>query len=97
MKIFENFSLKNYNTFKLDVTTRFFVKLSSDKDLPNLAKSGHLKTGSFLTVGEGSNLLFRDNYKGTVIHPDFKGIQVIEETENSILLRLGPGKTGTIL
>ncbi len=92
MKILKDFSLKDYNSFNLDVKARFFVKINSEKDLPKLTESGHLNTGSFLIVGEGSNILFRDNFKGTVIHPDFKGIQLIKETDDLVFIKVGAGE-----
>lgn len=92
MKILRDFSLKGYNTFHLDVKVRHFIKINSNEDLPELVQSGHLKKGSFLILGEGSNILFRDNFPCTVIHPDFKGIQMIKETKDEIYFEVGAGE-----
>jgi UDP-N-acetylmuramate dehydrogenase len=39
MKIQENISLKNYNTFGVDVKAKFFVKIESEDDLYELMKT----------------------------------------------------------
>ena len=61
MEIFENFSLKNYNTFNLDVKARFFIQIKSKKGMFELLHSNIFRDLPTLIIGEGSNLLFRNN------------------------------------
>jgi UDP-N-acetylmuramate dehydrogenase len=39
MLIQDNISLKNYNTFQVDVKAKFFVKTESEEDILELMKS----------------------------------------------------------
>ena len=44
-----------------------------------------------LHIGEGSNLLFLDNFNGVILHSQIKNIQRISERKNVIVLRVGSG------
>ena len=92
MEIFENFSLKNYNTFNLDVKTKFFVQIKSHRGMLELLQSNIFKSQQSLIIGEGSNILFRNNFKGLIIHPDLKGINIIEETGDKVFIEVGAGE-----
>ena len=67
----KNFSLKNYNSFKLDVTTSTFAKFSSLEQLNYLLKKNNKK---LLILGGGSNLLFTKNFEGTILYNNICGI-----------------------
>ena len=60
MKVFENISLKHYNTFGIDVKARRLVVLEPDDEVPPL-------DGEMLVIGAGSNMVFTKDYDGTVI------------------------------
>ena len=60
MKVFENISLKPYNTFGIDVKARRVVVLEPGDEVPPLE-------GEVLVIGAGSNMVFTKNYEGTVI------------------------------
>lgn len=42
-----------------------------------------------LHIGSGSNLLFINDFNGIILHSQIKGISVVEETDDSVLLRIG--------
>ena len=60
MKVFENISLKPYNTFGIDVKARRLVVLEPGDEMPPLE-------GELLVIGAGSNMVFTKDYEGTVI------------------------------
>ena len=60
MKVFENISLKPYNTFGIDVKARRVVVLEPGDEVPPLE-------GEVLVIGAGSNMVFTKDYEGTVI------------------------------
>ena len=60
MKVFENISLKPYNTFGIDVKARRLVVVEPGDDVPPL-------DGEVLVIGAGSNMVFTKDYDGTVI------------------------------
>lgn len=79
MNIQKNVSLKNYNTFGIEVFARKFVAVHTVDELQTvLAKHKH---DSLFILGGGSNMLLKKNVDALVIHIDLKGIEVISETE----------------
>ena len=60
MKVFENISLKPYNTFGIDVKARRLVAIEPCDDVPPLE-------GEVLLLGGGSNMVFTKDYDGTLV------------------------------
>lgn len=60
MKTYENISLKDCNTFGIDVKARRMVVLEPGDEVPTLE-------GEVLVIGAGSNMVFTRDYDGTVI------------------------------
>ena len=74
-QIQENFSLKNLNTFGVDVTARWYVEINIEKDLLNLISDPKWRNTPRLILGGGSNMLFTKNVDGLVIKMNINGIQ----------------------
>ncbi len=91
MIIQEDFSLKNYNTFHFDVSTKYFAAPNNQDELIELLKSNICKNNDYLILGGGSNILFKDNFNGLIIRPDINFISVLESSENSIWVEAGSG------
>lgn len=70
-----NFSLKSLNTFGLDIKAAAYLRISEVKQLGNLPDN---VPRPFLFLGGGSNMLFTQDYPGTVIHIDLRGRGVVE-------------------
>lgn len=92
MKDFTNYSLLPYNTFGMDVKAARFVEYESVDELQGFLTGRQEKDAPLLHVGRGSNLLFVSDYPGTVLHSGIKGIQVVQETEEFVDLRVGAGE-----
>lgn len=92
MEVRENYSLKNYNTFGIDVKCRYFVESSTESDFLEFVSSYELKPEEILVLGEGSNFLFTDDFDGTVFYPTIKGIEIVEENEERVWVRVGAGE-----
>lgn len=88
MKITENCPLKGRNTFGMDVTARCLIDWSSPEELQAILEE--LEQPVFI-MGSGSNLLFMDNYKGTVLHSTVEGIDIVGETSDCVHVRVGSG------
>ena len=59
MKIESNFSLKNYNSFGIDVEAKEFISVNSITDLQKILIQKTNK--KILFIGGGSNILFTKN------------------------------------
>ena len=91
MKIYENYSLKEHNTFRLDVKTRWFVEYESEKDLQTLLSDEFFFSQAFWHIGQGSNLLFLGDFNGIIIHSAIQGIEVERENDDFIWVKAGAG------
>ncbi|WP_127138469.1 UDP-N-acetylmuramate dehydrogenase [Flagellimonas oceanensis] len=90
MNIQENISLKNYNTFGIDVKAKFFVEITG---LVQLQKALELKAypKKFIISG-GSNMLLTKDIDALVMHIQLKGITVVEEDEDSVEVKVMAGE-----
>ncbi|MDR0507338.1 MAG: UDP-N-acetylmuramate dehydrogenase [Dysgonamonadaceae bacterium] len=89
MRIYENYSLFDHNTFHLDVKTRWFVEYESEDELVKLMKDEYFLSQKVLHIGKGSNLLFLSDFDGVIVHSGIKGIEIVREDANHIWLKVG--------
>lgn len=92
MKIEENYSLKPYNTFGIDVKCKYFAESDREEDWLEFITSYELEPEEILILGEGSNFLFTEDFDGTVLYPTIKGIEIQEEDEYKVIVRVGAGE-----
>lgn len=92
MNIQENYPLNTHHTFGMDVKAAFFVEYTSKEELKALLLQSWWKEYSWLSIGGGSNLLFIGDYKGVIFHSQIKGYEVVEETDQSVWIRVGAGE-----
>ena len=94
MKIQENFSLKNHNTFGVDVSAKYFAEVSSTEELLAVLKNHQLLTINFqpLFLGGGSNILFTKDFEGLVIQLNLKGISEEIISDNEVLVTSKAGE-----
>lgn len=90
----ENYSLKNLNTFGVDVSARYFAEVSTVDELLRVLKDNQLLTINYqpLFLGGGSNVLFTQNYDGWVIRLNLKGISEEIINENEVLVTANAGE-----
>ena len=91
MKIEKNKSLKNNNTFGIDVSARKYVEIYDEDELKQLLSLSELKDEAKLVLGGGSNILFTHDYNGIVIKNSIPGIKIIFEDEKLCLVKAGAG------
>ncbi len=89
--ILKNFSLKNYNTFGLDVKCDFFVEVNLLEDLINVVEYIKNNNLNYLILSGGSNILFTKNFNGLVFRYVKEGIKVIREDESEVYLEVDAG------
>ena len=91
IEISENFSLKEYNTFGIDVTCKYFVKCDQESELLEFVGSYELDPEEILLLGGGSNFLFTENFDGVVFYPVMQGCEIVREDDKYVFVRVGSG------
>jgi UDP-N-acetylmuramate dehydrogenase len=86
----KNISLKSYNTFGIDALAKNFIEVTS---LPELVKVIKQDKNLFI-LGGGSNILLTKSISKTVVHLNFKGIELLNDVsdENSVLVKAQAGE-----
>jgi UDP-N-acetylmuramate dehydrogenase len=91
MEIIKYQSLKQFNTFGIEATAKYFIELKDADDWKEMLNceefSGHKK----LILGGGSNVLFTGNFSGLVIHVNTQGIRIAGEDSDNILIEAQAG------
>ena len=90
MQIESNISLKEYNTFGIDVKATHFVSVSTIKDLKAVLALKNYPNK--LILGGGSNILLTKDQEALVIHLNLKGITIISEDDNTVLVKVNAGE-----
>ena len=85
--IIHNADLSGRNTFRMKVRCAALVEIDSEEDL--LKVDFAALPQPLMVMGGGSNLLFRGDFPGTVLHVGIKGVQALEEPG---LFRVGAGE-----
>jgi UDP-N-acetylmuramate dehydrogenase len=88
LNVQKNISLKNYNTFGIDVNAKRFVLVDAVYQLQQILKE---EKDIFLISG-GSNMLLTKDINELVILIDFKGISIDKEDDNFVYLTVNAGE-----
>jgi UDP-N-acetylmuramate dehydrogenase len=88
LKIKQNISLKNYNTFGIDVLAQRFISITSVYELQQLLK---IEKDIFLISG-GSNMLLTKDIEKLVVHINIKGISIDREGNDDVYLTVNAGE-----
>lgn len=72
----------------MDVMADRLIEFANEDELKS-ALTGAVKP--LLFMGGGSNLLFLNNYSGTVLHSVIDNINIVAEDDNSVSVRVGSG------
>ena len=90
MKIRHNISLKKYNTFGIEAFASHFVEITTIQSLKEvLQQKGYPKK---LVLSGGSNMLITNDLNALVMHINIKGITILSEDENHVILEVMAGE-----
>lgn len=93
IRFYENHSLKLHNTFGIDAKAKYFFEFTELEDLAEFLDSNKSwKEEKLLVLGEGSNVLFLDDFDGLVIHPKVPGIISVHEDRQYEWFEVGAGE-----
>lgn len=86
-------NLKTYNSFGFDAVAKQFAEIDEVSDLLTLIKSGALQSQSTLILSGGNNILFQnDVFDGLVVYINTKGIEILREDGNEVVVRAQAGE-----
>lgn len=93
MKILDNFNLKHFNTFHVSAFARYFITVTDIASLKEALKFATKKELPFMLIGQGSNLLFRENYSGVILEMNVHGKKILAEENGSVLVKVRCGES----
>lgn len=92
-RLYRQHSLTKRNTFGIKCNADYFFEFSKPHELISfLTENNSSLPEEKFVIGEGSNVLFVSDYPGVVISPIVKGVEVIEETGNTVFVEAGAGE-----
>lgn len=85
-------SLKRYNSMAVDARARYLVEISSLRELQQALTFADDHKLPLLVLGEGSNSVFIADYQGLVIVNRMRGIEVLDESEHTVEIKVAAGE-----
>lgn len=92
LQIEENASLKNLNSFAVEAHCRYLVRLTKPEKLEEILAEPRFKNLPRLILGGGSNILFREDFPGVIIHVKTSGIKLLDENEDYYFVLAAAGE-----
>jgi UDP-N-acetylmuramate dehydrogenase len=90
MRIEENKSLREFNTFGIDCKARYFAEITT---IPHLKKAlSALPSLPLFILGGGSNMLLTKDIDAFVLFINLKGISIVSEDEDYVALKVMAGE-----
>ena len=90
--LFEDYSLTNHNFFKVEAKARYFAECDTVFNLVHFIRHRPYADLPAMVIGEGSNILFKSDYNGLIIHPVIRGIDILHEDNTGVIVRAGAGE-----
>jgi UDP-N-acetylmuramate dehydrogenase len=87
----ENVSLQGRNTFRVPARAEMMADVRRSDALAELFDFAMLRNGPVLVLGEGSNLLFADDFPGVVICLTMANVAILEDDGGHALVRADAG------
>ncbi len=92
MTAVERHSLKTLNTFGVEAAAKYFSEIRSAEEFQELSRDGRFAREKKLVLGGGSNILFTGDFDGWVVKNAIPGIEVINETPETVTVKAGAGE-----
>jgi UDP-N-acetylmuramate dehydrogenase len=89
--IYEKISLKKFNTFGINVRADHLAAFKLEDNAVHFFRQRSGTEQNYLILGGGSNILFTDDFHGTIIHPEMEGIAMDGRKGADIIISAGAG------
>jgi len=90
MKQYKDISLKDFHTFHTNEKAELLSILESKEDAIHYFNNSN--SNRLQVIGEGSNLLFKEDFKGEIIKLINRGIEIIEEKGKWVWIKVAAGE-----
>lgn len=87
IKVLKDVSLKNYNTYKIDARSDYLIEVISIDGLRELLKYLKDNNISYMILGNGSNVILDDYFKGVIIK--LSGLNYVNIDKNVVTVGAG--------
>lgn len=93
MEFLKDADLRKLNTFGVNARAAYFAEVKSIDDLIAVREE-MLKNPveSFMVLGGGSNVLFKEDYPGLVLRMMIPGMDIFHEDADSYVVKAGAGE-----
>lgn len=92
MRQYNHISLKDFHTFHTDAQVQLLTILESEKEAQHYFQEPK-QFPNRLVIGDGSNLLFTQDFEGELIKIDNKGFEIIEEKGFWVWVKVAAGES----
>lgn len=92
MEILRDKNIKEFNTFGVEAQAKFLVVVNSEADFEELLTTDEFQNNEKLFLGGGSNVLITRNFDGLVVINNIKGIDILNENEEEVLIKANSGE-----
>ncbi len=94
-KLLRNKSLKDLNTFAIECKAKHYYELNNEIEAFEFIADISSIPKPIYYLGGGANTLFTQNYKGSIVRMNIKGITLINEDENYYYVEANAGEVWT--
>ncbi len=93
MKIIENYSLKELNTYGVAASARYYANIEDTTELVELLNDKKYTGLPLKILGGGSNVLFVHDFPGIVAHLNLRGRAVVYEDAEKVHIECAAGES----
>ena len=88
----ENASLRERNTLRVDAHAAWLAEIHDAAAIPELLEHPRLRDSTRLLLGEGSNVLFVQDFDGVILSMKTRGVERLDSDETCTRVRVAAGE-----
>ena len=85
----ENVNMRRFNTFRLESVVKYYAKPENVESLIETLKFAHENNLNLFILGNGSNIIFAEDFYDNLLVIDMKGFSKIELENNELISQAG--------
>lgn len=89
MKKYNDISIKDFNTFNIDVKAKCLIDCETESDVFSIVND--LTLQKYYVLGGGSNVLFMSDFNGYIVRPLISGLEIVKDSSTEVWVKVGSG------